>query len=69
MPRSNVTGNTLTLDMRLTSLLRDKKSPEAERFVCLKAELQIAFAAPETTYELLDVEEVIARNPRGRKPS
>ena len=43
---------------------RDKARVEAERFAVLKAELAVAFAAPETSYQLLDAETVIARNAR-----
>ena len=44
---------------------RDKERTEAEGFARLKAELTAAFAAPETAYEELDAETVIARNTRG----
>jgi len=43
---------------------RDKERAEAEGFERLKAELTAAFAAPESTYEILDVETIIARNAR-----
>lgn len=43
---------------------RDKERVEAEHFGRLKAELQRAFAAPETSYAFLDAEAVIARNRR-----
>lgn len=43
---------------------RDKERVEAERFERLKAELTAAFAAPESAYEVLDAETVIARNAR-----
>ena len=41
---------------------RDKQRAEAEGFKRLKAELAAAFAAPESAYEVLDAETVIARN-------
>jgi Arc/MetJ-type ribon-helix-helix transcriptional regulator len=40
---------------------RDKARSENEAFTRLKAELQRAFAAPESSYEPLDAETVIAR--------
>ena len=43
---------------------RDKARVEAERFDVLKAELAVAFAAPETSYHVFDAEAVIARNAR-----
>ncbi len=43
---------------------RDRERAEAEGFERLKAELTTAFAAPESTYEALDAEAVIARNVR-----
>ena len=43
---------------------RDKERAEAEQFERLKAELTAAFAAPESAYEFLDAETVIARNAR-----
>lgn len=44
---------------------RDKERVEQERFERLKAELEIAFAAPESSYEVFDVEAMIARKKRG----
>ena len=44
---------------------RDKERAEAEQFARLKAELDRAFAAPDTSYAPLDAETVIARNRRG----
>ena len=41
---------------------RDKERVEAEAFERLKAELTLAFAAPEETYKQLTAAEVIARN-------
>lgn len=41
---------------------RDRERVEREAFERLKAELTIAFAAPESSYETLTVAEVIARN-------
>jgi len=41
---------------------KDKARVEKERMALLKAELVAAFSAPESTYEVLDVESVIARN-------
>lgn len=41
---------------------RDKARVEDERLALLRAELISAFAAPESTYETLDAETVIARN-------
>ena len=43
---------------------RDKDQAEREAFDRLKAELTRAFAAPDSTYKLLDAETVIARNLR-----
>jgi Arc/MetJ-type ribon-helix-helix transcriptional regulator len=43
---------------------RDKERAETEGFERLKAELTAAFAAPESTYGVLDAETVIARNAR-----
>lgn len=43
---------------------RDKDRAEGERFERLKAELSAAFAAPESAYEVLDADAVIARNAR-----
>ena len=44
---------------------RDKERAETERFVRLKAELQAAFAVPDTGYDRLDADAIIARNARG----
>jgi len=44
---------------------RDKERTEAEQFARLKADLERAFAAPESSYASLDAEAVIARNRRG----
>lgn len=41
---------------------RDRERVEREAFERLKAELTVAFAAPETSYETLTAAEVIARN-------
>ena len=41
---------------------RDRERAEQEKFERLKAELQHAFAAPESTYRPLTADEVIARN-------
>jgi antitoxin ParD1/3/4 len=41
---------------------RDKERKETETFERLKAELKNAYAAPESTYQPLTAEEVIARN-------
>ncbi len=41
---------------------RDKERVEKEAYDRLKAELTHAFAAPESSYELLTAAEVIARN-------
>lgn len=41
---------------------RDKERAEAEGYERLKAELAAAFAAPESTYQVLDAETIIARN-------
>jgi putative addiction module CopG family antidote len=46
---------------------RDKARADDERFERLKAELAVAFAAPDSAYQPLDVEQVLARNaPRER---
>ncbi|MDB5542161.1 MAG: hypothetical protein JWQ89_3888 [Devosia sp.] len=43
---------------------RDKERAEDEGFERLKAELQLAFSAPESAYRLLTANDVIARNRR-----
>ncbi|MFB0875950.1 MULTISPECIES: type II toxin-antitoxin system ParD family antitoxin [unclassified Sphingobium] len=43
---------------------RDKERVEAERFALLQAELANAFAAPESEYQPLDADAIIARNAR-----
>jgi Arc/MetJ-type ribon-helix-helix transcriptional regulator len=43
---------------------RDKERVQALAFDRLKAELSLAFAAPEDTYQLLSVTDVIKRNQR-----
>jgi Arc/MetJ-type ribon-helix-helix transcriptional regulator len=43
---------------------RDKQRLEAEGFERLKAELAVAFAAPEEAYQPLDAETIIRRNQR-----
>lgn len=45
---------------------KDKERIERERFERLKAELGVAFAAPDDTYDALTASELIARN-RARK--
>ncbi len=46
---------------------RDKARADDERFERLKAELALAFAAPDSAYRPLDVGQVLARNaPRER---
>jgi Arc/MetJ-type ribon-helix-helix transcriptional regulator len=44
---------------------RDKERIEAEQFGRLKAELDRAFVAPESSYVPLDAKSVITRNRRG----
>ena len=44
---------------------RDKERLEAVQFERLKAELAAAFSAPESTYESLTADMIIARNSRG----
>jgi Arc/MetJ-type ribon-helix-helix transcriptional regulator len=41
---------------------RDKERVESEHLGRLKAELTVAFAAPESDYQSLDADTVIARN-------
>jgi Arc/MetJ-type ribon-helix-helix transcriptional regulator len=41
---------------------RDKERVESEHLGRLKAELAVAFAAPESDYQSLDADAVIARN-------
>lgn len=41
---------------------RDKESKDQERFERLKAELKLAFSAPDSSYRSLSAEEVIQRN-------
>ena len=43
---------------------RDKERAEREGFDRLKAELTHAFAAPDSSYQVLTVAEIIARNRR-----
>ncbi len=43
---------------------RDKERAEQEAFDHLKAELTLAFAAPDSSYQPLNAAEVIARNQR-----
>ncbi len=43
---------------------RDKERVEAERLSLLRAELTAAFAAPDSAYQALDADAVIARNAR-----
>lgn len=43
---------------------RDKERLEAEGFERLKAELTLAFAAPEADYRELDADTIIGRNTR-----
>ena len=46
---------------------RDKARADDERFERLKGELALAFAAPDSAYQTLDVEQVLARDaPRER---
>ena len=42
---------------------RDKERSEAQAFQRLKAELQLAFAAPDDDAEELTADDIIARNP------
>jgi antitoxin ParD1/3/4 len=42
---------------------KDKERVERVAFDRLKAELGVAFAAPDDTYEALTADEIIARNP------
>lgn len=46
---------------------RDRARVEAESFERLKAELQHAFAAPDSAFHALDADEVIRRNARRTK--
>jgi len=41
---------------------RDKTKSEAQAFERLKAELKLAFAAPESSYQTLTAADIIARN-------
>jgi Arc/MetJ-type ribon-helix-helix transcriptional regulator len=45
---------------------RDKEHTEQQIFERLKAELALAFAAPESSYAPLTASEVIKRNQKGR---
>jgi hypothetical protein len=40
----------------------DKRLAERASFECLKAELGVAFAAPDETYGVVTAQDVIARN-------
>ena len=44
---------------------KDKEQADAVRMEALRAELVVAFAAPDSTYEPLTADAVIARNRRG----
>jgi putative addiction module CopG family antidote len=44
---------------------RDQQRVDGERLALLRAELTAAFAAPESAYQALDADMVIARNARG----
>ena len=48
----------------LLSSMSERERAEAEGFERLKAELTAAFAAPESAYQSLDAETIIARNAR-----
>ncbi|KXU37777.1 addiction module antitoxin [Ventosimonas gracilis] len=41
---------------------RDKAQREAQAFERLKAELALAFAAPESSYQVLTAADIVARN-------
>jgi len=41
---------------------RDMQRSEEERFERLKSELQLAFAQPESSYRLLQADDIIQRN-------
>jgi antitoxin ParD1/3/4 len=43
---------------------RDKERVEAEGFARLRAELAVAFAAPDSSFAALDAETIITRNTR-----
>ena len=43
---------------------RDKERVEAEGFARLKAELAAAFAAPDSSYAVMDADTIIRRNAR-----
>ncbi len=43
---------------------RDKAQAEQSTFARLKAELKLAFAAPDASYQTLTAEEIIGRNSR-----
>ncbi len=47
---------------------KDKERAERQQFERLKAELGVAFAAPDDSYAALTAREIIARNP-ARKPA
>lgn len=46
---------------------RDKERVEAEAFETLKAELQMAFSAPDSAFVSVTLEEVLERNRRQRR--
>lgn len=46
---------------------RDKERVEAETFDTLKAELQMAFSAPDSAFVSVSLEEVLERNRRRRR--
>ncbi len=55
----------MTMSANLSDLnRRDRERAETEGFERLKAELVNAFAAPESSYAVLDAETLIARNAR-----
>lgn len=51
---------TTTMTVRLNGILEERA--EKKIFAQLKAELRLAFAAPDSSYESLTAAEVIARN-------
>ena len=56
-------GNYQNVSEYLRDLIRrDKECTEHERFEHLKAELQRAFAAPESSYEAPTAQDIIARS-------
>jgi len=62
--RSGESGEYDSVSEYIRDLIRrDKERSEAQAFERLKAELTMAFAAPDTSYKTLTAADIMARNP------